>query len=262
MGCFPFRPLAMSESPLVVAISGPTCSGKTTLAKHLRRILRSQILHQDDFALPSEQIPIHPVHGVQDWDSPEGAIDWDKQRRALQHLRDHGKLPDDHLSHDHLNEQVPVPISDELVSRWQARFEELAQEGHTLECILADGFLLYWDRSVVRDFYDVRIFVREDYDVLKDRRENRSGYYTQSGSFWQDPPDYWDAIVWPAYIRSHAWMFDGGDVESGAVDTDNIDGLKLLEAGNMTMDELVNQSCQAIYDAVKTGTRAATYKAP
>ena len=71
-----------------------------------------------------------------------------------------------------------------------------------------------------------------------------------------------DAIVWPAYIRSHAWMFDGGDVESGAVDTDNIDGLKLLEAGNMTMDELVNQSCQAIYDAVKTGTRAATYKAP
>lgn len=94
---------------------------------------------------------------MQDWDSPEGAIDWDKQRRALQHLRDHGKLPDDHLSHDHLNEQVPVPISDELVSRWQARFEELAQEGHTLECILADGFLLYWDRSVVRDFYDVRI---------------------------------------------------------------------------------------------------------
>jgi nicotinamide/nicotinate riboside kinase len=45
-----------------------------SLAKNLRKVLpNSHILHQDDFAPKSEEIPIHPVHGVPDWDDPRGA---------------------------------------------------------------------------------------------------------------------------------------------------------------------------------------------
>ncbi|GAA6006162.1 hypothetical protein JCM11491_002056 [Sporobolomyces phaffii] len=57
----------------LVGIGGPTCSGKTTLAKHLARIIPGTLLFQDDFAPPSERVPTHPVHGFQDWDDPAGA---------------------------------------------------------------------------------------------------------------------------------------------------------------------------------------------
>jgi len=36
---------------VLIGVGGATCSGKTTLAKHLRQILPgSFIIHQDDFA--------------------------------------------------------------------------------------------------------------------------------------------------------------------------------------------------------------------
>jgi hypothetical protein len=39
--------------------------------------------------------------------------------------------------------------------------------------------------------------------------------FSPEGSFWQDPPNYWDDIVWPAYIKAHKNMFEGGDVSLG-----------------------------------------------
>lgn len=83
---FPFSPAhyfcpgSGSRQPLfimrvcIIAIDGASCSGKTTLAKHLNQILPNSIIfHQDDFAPAQELIPIHPVYGVQDWDDAEGA---------------------------------------------------------------------------------------------------------------------------------------------------------------------------------------------
>ena len=35
--------------------------------------------------------------------------------------------------------------------------------------------------------------------------------------FWEDPPGYVDEVVWPNYLREHAWMFEGGDVDQGAL---------------------------------------------
>jgi len=91
----------VSKRVVLVGVGGPTCSGKTTLSKvsnapppstsrfdriahqlitrlrksqWLRQIIpNSVILHQDDFAPAVEQVPIHPVHNVQDWDSKDGA---------------------------------------------------------------------------------------------------------------------------------------------------------------------------------------------
>lgn len=85
----PAPPLAHERSPsplpssaprtspprvVIIAVGGATCSGKTTLAKHLNQILPgSVILHQDDFAPPAEKVPMHPMYGVQDWDDAAGA---------------------------------------------------------------------------------------------------------------------------------------------------------------------------------------------
>jgi energy-coupling factor transporter ATP-binding protein EcfA2 len=61
---------------VIVAIGGPTSSGKTTLAKHLARVLPSTTLSlfQDDFAPPSELVPFDEVNGWQDWDDAAGAF--------------------------------------------------------------------------------------------------------------------------------------------------------------------------------------------
>ena len=39
--------------------------------------------------------------------------------------------------------------------------------------------------------------------------------FQPEGSFWEDPPGYWDDIVWPAYLKAHRKMFQNNDVEHG-----------------------------------------------
>ena len=54
--------------------------------------------------------------------------------------------------------------------------------------------------------------------VAKARREARSGYVTIEG-FWEDPPGYVNDVVWPNYVKEHAFLFVDGDVE-GAVEAE------------------------------------------
>ncbi|BGP18586.1 hypothetical protein JCM10213_002126 [Rhodosporidiobolus nylandii] len=254
----------MAPRIIIAAIGGPTCGGKTTLAKHLARILPpgSLSLFQDDFAPPQELVPVDPKYGWQDWDDAAGAIQWDKQREALRHLRETGTFPEAHYSHDHLNAQIPVPISDEVAAEWRRKFEELVEgEADKPTFVIADGFLLLVDPESVREF-DVRLFVREDYATLKRRREERHGYHTQEGSLWQDPPGYWDNCVWPAYLRAHRPLFQDGDVEAGAVDSNAIEGVRLFEAKELGMEKMVVQALEAIYEAVKSGRTAKDWKKP
>ena len=100
-----------------------------------------------------------------------------------------------------------------------------------------EGILLYAPEAdkghvlrPVNDNIDVRLFLPAAYEDVKVRREARSGYVTSgpaqelplpqrnsasdgSGegeegqqTFWEDPPGYVDDIVWPHYVRDHAWL--------------------------------------------------------
>lgn len=237
-----------------VGVGGATCSGKTTLAKHLRRILpNSVIIHQDDFAPPMEEVPLHPVHGVQDWDSAPGAISWARMVTFLRHVKETGVIPPDHRSHDHLNEQQVVPVPDELADKWRAHFQALQQKlaAETKEKItwgLVDGFLLYWNHDVV-DQLDVKFFLRVPHDALKKRRHDRHGYHTAEGALWRDPPQYWENIVYPAYVEAHRHLFVDGDVEHGKL-TSDADKLVLLETLEMTMGNAVEKCCSVLDGAL------------
>lgn len=107
----------------------------------------------------------------------------------------------------------------------------------------------------VDSLFDVKLFLPSTYSVIKRRRETRGGYATvgpaasgqqtsseagrqaeaaasgppptqhdhtnhasenaAAGGFWVDPPGYVDDVVWPAYVRDHAWLLlppgDGDD---------------------------------------------------
>lgn len=113
-----------------------------------------------------EEVPLHPVHGVQDWDSAPGAISWARMVTFLRHVKETGVIPPDHRSHDHLNEQQVVPVPDELAAKWRAHFQALQQKlaAETKEKItwgLVDGFLLYWNHvSYDQSVLSARILTR------------------------------------------------------------------------------------------------------
>ncbi|KAJ7039171.1 P-loop containing nucleoside triphosphate hydrolase protein [Mycena alexandri] len=240
---------------ILVGIGGATCSGKTTLAKHLHRILpNSVIIHQDDFAPPQELVPMHPVHNVQDWDAAPGAIDWPRLVDFLRKVKASGEIPADHRSHDHLNEQKDLPIPPAVRDRWVGVFENLRTQSTTTgdeEIVwgLVDGFLLYWHPEVIAQL-DVRIYLRVPHDVLRARRHERHGYHTAvqsdpEGTLWRDPPNYWEQIVYPAYVDANRDVFEDGDVEKGAP-TGKVAGLVLLESLEMSMGDAVDRSCEVV----------------
>lgn len=237
---------------ILVGLGGATCSGKTTLAKHLKNILpNSVIVHQDDFAPPEELLPIK--HGYQDWDAPDCAIDYPRLSNFLKHVKDTGSIPDDHRSHDELNKQTDLPIDAECQHRLTERFrviQDQAKESDNVNIVwgLIDGFLLYWNQEVIEQL-DIRFLLRVPLKTLEGRRKARQVYITAKGDAWVDPPDYWEKIVLPAYLDAHRDIFEGADVENGDL-TNKVKGLVLIEPGKedkeMSMTDIVERCCQEL----------------
>ncbi|KAG0702970.1 hypothetical protein DFH29DRAFT_1044387 [Suillus ampliporus] len=243
---------------ILVGLGGATCSGKTTLAKHLKNILpNSVIVHQDvAVAQPEEVLPIN--HGYQDWDAPDTAIDYPRLSKFLKHVKDTGSIPVDHRSHDHLNKQTDLPIEAECQDRLAERFrviQDQMKENDNINIVwgLVDGFLLYWNQELIEQL-DVRIFLRVPLKTLESRRKARQVYITSKGDAWVDPPDYWEKIVLPAYLDAHREIFEGGDVENGDL-TSKVKGLVLIEAEKegqvMSMTDVVERCCQELHQLVK-----------
>jgi len=238
----------------LIGVGGATCSGKTTLAKHLQKCLPgSFIVHQDDFAPPVEHIPFREDLGIQDWDDPEGAIDWPRMRAAVDHVKKTGKLPEEHKSHHDINSNTEFPLPAAMTEFWKERFTEamqkhsaeLGNENEIINWAIMDGFLLYYDKDI-REGTDVRLMLRVPHTVLKARRDARKAYMTAEGSWWQDPPNYWEQIVYPAYVKAHKDIFTDNDVENGKLIPEVSCQIILLEANQLGMPELLNAVCHSI----------------
>lgn len=180
----------------------------------------------------------------------------------MKHAREHGSLPPHHSSHDHLNEQNDRPLLPEgKTTRWRARLTQALAKNNIASVVIADGFLLYYDEGVRRQM-DVRLFLRSTRETLVKRREARGGYATAEGTVWQDPPTYFDDVVWPAYVLAHHNLFEEGDVEHGKLiktqsdregDGGAVRDLVLLNSnddsqgnGLVSMDVIVEDACAAI----------------
>lgn len=57
---------------------------------------------------------MHPVHGIQDWDDPDGAIDWPRFTSELRNVAKTGTLPEGHVTYDYLYAPKGVPVQDEM----------------------------------------------------------------------------------------------------------------------------------------------------
>jgi nicotinamide/nicotinate riboside kinase len=196
---------------LLVGLSGPSSSGKTTIARLLRDILPNAfILHEDDFYKTDAEIPINKEHDLADWDCLE-SINLPALESALTYIKANGSIPSDLESKEDQNSVGQVNVDAALVERLKQKVSTSGLEH--VRVAIVDGFLLYsQDMVAVRDTFDLKLFLRTDYETAKKRREARSGYVTLEG-FWADPPGYVDKIVWPNYVNDHKYLFNDGNVE-------------------------------------------------
>lgn len=200
-------------SLLIVGIGGPSSSGKTTVARALHTLLpNATLIHLDDFYYPDEQIPVDPVKKVANWDCPE-AIDWDKFKQYMESVRltDGAILPIESLEMD-----TPLKLQPSDVEKLKPEIDRLAEQINGKRLIFVEGFMLFHDHEICQMF-DRKLFFHGPHKVLKERRESRPGYQTVDG-FWEDPPNYFDDIVWPEYVRTHKHLFVDGDVEGQLTD--------------------------------------------
>jgi len=221
---------------ILIGISGPSSSGKTTLSRLLRDILPPTfILHEDDFYKTDTEIPNHATADVQDWDCLE-SINLPGLESALRHIQTNGTSPPDFKSKEDQNSVGKSAVDESIVDKLKAQAKTaFAGVG---QVAIIDGFLLFSEEmKVIRSLFDVKLFLRTNYATAKQRREARSGYVTLEG-FWEDPPGYVDQVVWPNYVKDHAFLFEKGDVE-GELKTDvceplGIHGMPTDAYGDMT----------------------------
>ena len=69
------------------------------------------------------------------------------------------------------------------------------------------------------------------------------------GALWRDPPEYWEQIVWPAYVRAHKDVFENGDLEHGAP-AGKVDRLVLIEGLEQSMSDVVDNVCNRLVTLV------------
>ena len=207
---------------ILVGLSGPSSSGKTTLAHILCQIFpNSVILHADDFCKDFDQIPV--VNDYLDCDGPQG-VDFNRMCEILDYMKIHnGRLPEDFKSWQAdvfpgQQRKATELVSKQLVEKTRTKAQQeqrLAAHGSSIfpRLVLLEGFLLYHDPRI-RDRLDLCLFLRLSHATAKQRRFSRQGYGSEArpGEFWKTE-DYFEKVVWRNYVAQHAQFFEGGNVE-------------------------------------------------
>ncbi|WFD32966.1 FACT complex subunit [Malassezia sp. CBS 17886] len=256
--------------------SGPTSSGKSTLVQNLLAILHPppaptaspiaavHVLHQDDFAPRKDQIPWNKQWQVADWDTPHGSTDYRALERVIRFTQKHHCLPPDFQSSEDRRTKYTCSLPDDRVTAWRERFHastqhplvvcRRGQRAGKVVVLIVEGFLTLYDARV-RDLLGVRVFLRVSRETMLYRRTHRPNYVLEDGEVWEDPPFYFDEIVWPAFREAHAGMFVDGDVERGAPvrtpcatprDGGPVPDVVLVEAEHCPAAVVTDKVCEAV----------------
>jgi hypothetical protein len=93
----------------------------------------------------------------------------------------------------------------------------------------------------------------------------------KAGDVWQDPPHYFDNIVYPAYVDAHKQLFENGDVEKGQLapdwyrrvmgreatsgkESDKVAEVFTPVEGSDGMQEMVTKGLEKIYEVASKDT--------
>ena len=132
-------------------------------------------------------------------------------------------------------------LAKELNNQVQSVLSETDKE---LNFVLVDGFLLYTNPDVIKEL-DIKLFLKADYNVLKQRREIIYGKKIP-GRRWVDPPNYFDKVVWPNYARINKHITDRSKGRN-----DMLNDLIILESGNLSrLSKNINYVVKTILNSI------------
>ena len=130
---------------------------------------------------------------------------------------------------NHIHNDIESIELDNLVKELTDQVQKvLSKIGKELNFVIVEGFLLYINSDVIKEL-DIKLFLKADYDILKQRREIIYGKKIL-GRRWVDPPNYFDKVVWPNYAKINEQIIDhqlqGRD--------DMLNDLIILESNNLS----------------------------
>ena len=138
--------------PYVIAIAGPSCTGKTSVANQLAATLPATIFSLDAYYHDLSQLSLDE-RAAFNFDHPD-SLEAEALSRDLHDLAQ-GK-------------DVIRPIYDFATHTRTTRTETL----HPREYLIVEGlFTLYWES--IRDIYSTKVFMEADHDICLPRREAR-----------------------------------------------------------------------------------------
>lgn len=152
---------------LIIGISGPTCSGKTSVAKKLHESIEGSVLiDQDTYFITDEDDPRHVL---------------------IQELN--------HFNWELLSSLDMSKMYTDIKNIIETSNEDIKDGESNNKCkvMIIEGFLLY-NYKPIADLCDKKYFINIDKQVCWDRRKNR--VYSPP-----DVPGYFDKVVWPEYLR-------------------------------------------------------------
>ena len=138
--------------PYVIAIAGPSCSGKTSVARELATQLPATIfgLDSDYHDLATLTLEERAAFNFDHPDSLDSAL-------LSQHLHDLAA-----------GREITRPVYDFHSHTRSSRTETLSPR----EYLIVEGlFTLYWES--IRDIYSTKVFMEADHDICLPRREAR-----------------------------------------------------------------------------------------
>ncbi len=138
--------------PYVIAIAGPSCSGKTSVARQIAAQVPATIFGLDSYYhdLATLALEERAAFNFDHPDSLDAAM-------LSQHLHDLAA-----------GREITRPVYDFASHTRSARTETLRPR----EYLIVEGlFTLYWES--IRDIYSTKVFMEADHDVCLPRREAR-----------------------------------------------------------------------------------------
>lgn len=170
------------------------------MSRHLRHLLpNAAILYEDDFYFPENKLPLD-TKGLPNWDCP-ASFDLLKMRERILQLKRDNELPHQETREEHNNNSGTYLLSPSEIAELQKHCLRIQEP-----VLLVDGIMLFHRGSDVADLFDLKIVFPFNYRELKIRRKARSGYGTNEG-FWQDPPNYFDEVVWPKFLKHNKHLY-------------------------------------------------------
>ncbi|KAJ5224029.1 hypothetical protein N7468_008571 [Penicillium chermesinum] len=231
-----------TSKAVIIGISGPSSSGKTTLARLLQRIfsgvplssatLHTFIIHEDDFYYPDDhydpRIPYTTTPSgqtVQDWDTA-AAIDTAFLAQALAYVRQHGTLPPRLQSKEDQNDATDSGVPDAVVADLREHVSRALaglRHAHPDDCVSGRVFAVLCagggqpPAACAGADSAPAVFARgvfgcegakggKKWGVERGQVDLEAEDDRPPQNFWVDPPGYVDDVVWPRYVEDHKWL--------------------------------------------------------